>query len=339
MEHTGNRPINIQARLQEKNNTTSALEALTQQRVPIPLTRRHVLPDKEGKLVVDQCIPSTLCFPSPTEDPVSSGQCPLCKGVGFLRVDVPYGHPQFGKPIACICKQAEWAEKRKQQLAAMSNLEAFRDKDFTSFNWRVPGVQEAFREALSFAQCYKGWLLLIGPNGCGKTHLAAAIANHCLSLEKEILFITTPDLLDHLRATFAPTSPVAYDKLFWHVRKAEILVIDDLGSEQSSSWAEEKLFQLFNHRYNWRLPTVITANANGLKAVDVRISSRLSDTGLVHTVVMDEAEDYRPYKPAHKVVDSVQSTYLPNGRKEGGAQPTEHKAKQNRSDIHKSMKP
>lgn len=269
----------------------------------------------------------------------ASDVCQICYGAGYLRADVPYGHPQFGKPIACVCKQAEWAEKRKQQLAAMSNLEAFRDKDFLGFNWRVPGVQEAFREALSFAQCYEGWLLLVGPNGCGKTHLAAAIANYCLSLEKEILFITAPDLLDHLRATFAPTSPVAYDKLFWHVREAETLVIDDLGSEQSSSWAEEKLFQLFNHRYNWRLPTVITANANGLKDVDVRISSRLSDTGLVRTVVMDEAEDYRPYKPTHKVVDLEQPIYPPNGRKRGGVQPIKYEAKQSRSNIHKGMKP
>ena len=232
---------------------------------------------------------------------ISSDQCQVCKGAGYLRADVPYGHPLFGKPIACSCKQAEWAERRKQQLAAMSNLEAFSDNDFNSYNFRMPGVQEAYSKARTFAQDPKGWLFLVGPNGCGKTHLAAAVANQCLLHEMTVLFVTTPDLLDHLRATFAPTSPVAYDELFWRVREAELLVIDDLGAEQSSSWAGEKLYQLINHRYNLCLPTVIIANEDGLKALDARICSRLTDTALVQTVIMDQAADYRPYNHTRTV--------------------------------------
>src|SRR5437763_6566379 len=122
--------------------------------------------------------------------------CPICKGAGYLRADVPYGHPQFGKPIACACKEAECAEMRRQQLNELSNLAAFRDKGFANFNKRVPGVLEAFRAATAFAQHPTGWLLLIGSNGCGKTHLAAAIASQCLLQGSLVLFITAPDLLD-----------------------------------------------------------------------------------------------------------------------------------------------
>src|SRR5437667_246170 len=82
---------------------------------------------------------------------------------------------------------------------------------------------------------------------------------------------------------------VAYDELFWRMREADVLVIDDLGAEQSSSWATEKLFQLINYRYNQYSPTVITANPEGLNSVDKRISSRLSDAGLVRKVSMDLA--------------------------------------------------
>lgn len=245
----------------------------------------------------------------------ASGLCQICKGTGYLRADVPYGHPQFGKPIACACKQAEWAERRKQQLAAMSNLQAYKDKDFDSYKWRMPGVQEAYSKARAFAQNPMGWLFLVGPNGCGKTHLAAAVANQCLLQEMAVLFVTAPDLLDHLRATFAPTSPVAYDELFWRVREAELLVIDDLGAEQSSSWASEKLYQLINHRYNLRLPTVITANEDGLKALDARICSRLTDTALVQTVMMDQAEDYRPYNQTK----TVQRKAITVNKKEAGS--------------------
>ena len=258
--------------------------------------------------------------------------CLICKGAGYLRADVPYGHPQFGKPIACACKEAEWAQRRRRQLIEMSNLAALRDKSFVTFNKRVPGVLEAFRAARAFAQHPLGWLLLVGPNGCGKTHLAVAIANACLLQERAVLFVTAPDLLDHLRATFAPTSTVAYDELFGRIREAEVLVIDDLGTEQPSSWAGEKLFQLINHRYNGSLPTVITANEAGLQAVDARIRSRLSDTGLVRTVTIDEATDYRPHRATAKVVDTEQTSY-PRYETEGGIQHEERQTRQSRATI------
>lgn len=223
--------------------------------------------------------------------------CPTCKGAGYLRADVPYGHPSFGKPIACECKEAERKSKRRSQLQEMSNLGAFYDKSFRNFNRSVHGIQEAFNCAYEFAQDPNGWLLLIGPNGCGKTHLAAAIANKSLEDGALVLFATVPDLLDHLRAAFAPTSNEVYDQLFSRMREAEVLILDDLGAQQSSPWANEKLFQLLNYRYNSRFPTVITANSRGLQGIDERIRSRLTDASLVTTVILDRAKDYRPNNP------------------------------------------
>jgi DNA replication protein DnaC len=223
--------------------------------------------------------------------------CPHCKGAGFLRNNVPFGHPQFGKAIACQCKEQERKRKRRQQLQEISNLGAFNTKRFETFNPRVPGMQEAFQISLEFSRGPNGWLLLIGPNGCGKTHLAAAIANECLETGAVVLFATVPDLLDHLRAAFAPDSSEIYDQLFARMREAEVLVLDDLGVQQSSPWANEKLFQLFNYRYNSGFPTVITANSRGLQATDERIRSRLSDIALVTILNLDRARDYRPNNP------------------------------------------
>jgi len=226
-----------------------------------------------------------------------SQPCPICKGAGYLRSDVPFGHPTFGKPVACECKEAERKAKRRRQLQEMSDLGAFYDKSFRNFNVHVPGIQEAYNCAYEFAQDPNGWLLMIGPNGCGKTHLAAAIANKSLEDGALVLFATVPDLLDHLRAAFAPTSNEVYDQLFSRMREAEVLVLDDLGAQQSSPWANEKLFQLLNYRYNSRFPTVITANSRGLQGIDERIRSRLTDASLVTTVIMDRAKDFRPNNP------------------------------------------
>ncbi|HCI78570.1 MAG TPA: ATP-binding protein [Ktedonobacter sp.] len=247
---------------------------------------------------------STPAAPIHVLAPISSSTkqvCPKCHGAGYLRADVPFGHPNFGKPIACECKEAERKEKRRQQLRDMSNMDAFRDSTFRTFNPRMPGVQEAYQVAHEFAQDPDGWLLLIGPNGSGKTHLAAAIANQSLDSGSVVLFAVVPDLLDHLRAAFAPTAKEVYDQLFSKMREAELLVLDDLGAQQSSPWANEKLFQLLNYRYNMGMPTVITANPKGLQGVDERIRSRLCDVSLVSTVIMDKARDYRPMHPRRDV--------------------------------------
>jgi DNA replication protein DnaC len=240
--------------------------------------------------------------PQPTQaPPLATGAnktiCAICHGAGYLRINVPFGHPSFGKPLACTCKEAEWKEKRRQQLRAMSNLDAFRQQTFVSFNTRISGVKDAYDAAKDFVENQIGWLVLIGPNGCGKTHLAAAIANQMLDRGAVVLFEAVPDLLDHLRAAFAPTSTEIYDQLFSKMREAELLILDDLGAQQSSPWANEKLFQLLNYRYNLSLPTIITANPKGMQGVDERIKSRLSDIALVTTINMDRARDQRPYNP------------------------------------------
>jgi DNA replication protein DnaC len=100
-----------------------------------------------------------------------------------------------------------------------------------------------------------------------------------------------PDLLDHLRATFNPESAVSYDERFDLVRSVGLLVLDDLGTESTTPWAREKLFQLMNHRYNHRLPTVITSNGD-LDKLDPRLHSRLQDVALCERVLI-EAGDYR----------------------------------------------
>ncbi len=234
--------------------------------------------------------PEVGIFISPVAKPI----CQKCRGAGYLRANVPFGHPNFGKPVACICKEAERKDKRRNQLREMSNMDAFRDSTFSTFNTRTPGVKEAFEAARNYAERLDdSWLVFIGPNGCGKTHLAAAIANQCLESGAVVLFSVVPDLLDHLRAAFAPTATEVYDQLFSKMREAEVLILDDLGAQQSSPWANEKLFQLLNYRYNERLPTVITANPKGLQGMDERIRSRLGDIGLAETIHFNYAQDYR----------------------------------------------
>ncbi|MEW5718965.1 MAG: ATP-binding protein, partial [Chloroflexota bacterium] len=142
--------------------------------------------------------------------------CPICGGVGFLRRDVPVDHPDFGRAVPCVCKLRETQHAELDDLRKTSGLAHLSQMTFGAFHSEGIGLppdkrknlRDAHDSARAFANDPCGWLLLKGGYGGGKTHLAAAIANERLARSEPVLFVVVPDLLDHLRATFAPTSRV-----------------------------------------------------------------------------------------------------------------------------------
>jgi DNA replication protein DnaC len=220
-------------------------------------------------------------------------KCPICQDAGYLRGDFPVGHPMFGRIVPCQCKQMEIDARQAEELRKLSNLDMFSHQTFEDFDSEIGGVGEAYEAALQFAQePGHSWLFLYGPCGIGKTHLAVAIARYAMQWHQmSVYFAVVPDLLDHLRATFDPASGSAYDERFTTIRNAQLLVLDDLGTENATPWAREKLYQVINHRYIEQLPTVITSNVDQRK-VDDRIMSRILDHRLTRTVEID-ADDFR----------------------------------------------
>jgi DNA replication protein DnaC len=168
----------------------------------------------------------------------------------------------------------------------LSSLHLYADKTFDTFKPRLElpkekqqNLKRMLSTAKEFAKNPEGWLVFVGPYGCGKTHLAAAISNYRTDHGYPVVFKEVPDLLDHLRATYRPENPVSYDQLFEGVRNAPLLVLDDLGTESATDWAREKLYQIFNYRYNKKLPTVITASKQ-VEEADPRLASRMLDLSL-----------------------------------------------------------
>lgn len=225
--------------------------------------------------------------------------CPICHGAGFVRREVPLDHPDFGRAIPCECKRRETHQATLDELRHTSGITHLAQMTFESFlpdgiglnPLKRKNLREVYERAREFAHEPRGWLLLKGGFGCGKTHLAAAIANDRLTRGESALFVVVPDLLDHLRATFAPTSRVSYDERFDSIRDAALLVLDDFGAQSATMWAQEKLFQLLNHRYNAQLPTVITTNRE-LEEIEPRLRSRFGDATLC-SIVTILAPDFR----------------------------------------------
>jgi DNA replication protein DnaC len=163
-------------------------------------------------------------------------------------------------------------------------LELLRNMTFDNFDHKrleLPpeqrqNLRQAHNLAVEFARSPEGWLIFEGVNGCGKTHLAAAIANRVRAEEKPVLFVVVADLLDHLRSTFSPDSKISYDEFFEKLKETPLLILDDFGEQSATPWAQEKLYQLINYRYNARLPMVITTCLS-LDEIETRISSRMVD--------------------------------------------------------------
>src|SRR5207248_5605893 len=123
-------------------------------------------------------------------------QCPQCGDSGFVRRDVPLGHPDFGRAIPCVCRGASMHAERRERLERLSNLGPLTRLTFDNLikegRSAEPHRRERFRRAYMAAVEYaaepSGWLVLLGPSGSGKTHLAAAIANARLAAGEPAIF-------------------------------------------------------------------------------------------------------------------------------------------------------
>jgi DNA replication protein DnaC len=225
--------------------------------------------------------------------------CPICGGIGWLRQDLPIDHPDFGKIVPCQCRSEEITQSARERLFRMSSLDALKNLTFENFEKRgrvglgqqqADSLENAFNQAKQFAENREGWLLLMGRYGCGKTHLAAAIANYAIEADVSTLFLTVPDLLDWLRYAYSGVD-MSFEERFEEIREIPLLILDDFGTQNATAWAQEKIFQIINHRYVNQLPTVVTSNLL-INDFEGRIRSRLQDPNLV-SMVKILAPDYR----------------------------------------------
>lgn len=203
-------------------------------------------------------------------------------------------------------EQREWELMRREaRVAALREKSGLsrRLKGYTLASFK-PFVSPSATKAVERVEDYLGrWeehretgrgLYLCGGVGTGKTHLAVAVMNELIRRKRvPALFVTVPDLLGNLRRAYSKDSGRNLDEWLDAVKNADLLLLDDLGSERPTDWAKELLFMVVNHRYLEALPTIFTSNIGpkDLAAhLDERTASRIiSMCGWVSL----EGEDYR----------------------------------------------
>ncbi len=206
-------------------------------------------------------------------DEPSMEHCRGCQGLehckqspkGFIPVEVDALGGRYEMLRMCRYEKQE----RQQSKIARLFTEAQVPKMFKSDTWASYEITGDNREAVAKAKVLvknggslggngKG-LLLYGDRGCGKTKLAAIIANDLTKAGQAVLFSTVPELLDNIRESYG-SSGKSTQEVTREVKTAEVLIMDDLGTERMTTWTSEQLYLIINTRYTKALPTIITTN-------------------------------------------------------------------------------
>jgi len=207
---------------------------------------------------------------------VAVSECPLCHGTGWKPVSA--GHSQLspesdaktgGRVTRCDCT----LKKRADLLLGLANIPARYEhcelENFDTFSGSDPSLEKALLQAKGFVKEYLPndkdtsgtGLLLIGPIGVGKTHLAVGIVRE-LVRQKNVpcLFYDYRDLLKEIQNSYNPSVNATEMSILKPVFEAEVLVLDELGAVKPTEWVWDTVSLILNTRYNDKRTTIVTTN-------------------------------------------------------------------------------
>jgi len=185
--------------------------------------------------------------------------CPRCSGSGWVPVS---GDSLRVEPCGC-----QGDLRRRQRIAAASIPRRYVACRLTNFHDHAPALKTAKARISEFAREWmpqfgtKG-LLLMGGCGTGKTHLAVAALHEIIQSDKpgRLLFSNFQDLIQEIQASFDPDSPIDKSEILRPLLDADLLVLDELGSQKPSNFVHDILYYIINTRYNDRKVTIFTTN-------------------------------------------------------------------------------
>jgi DNA replication protein DnaC len=183
--------------------------------------------------------------------------CPICHDTRWKAIVVD----GVERVVRCDC----WREALVDRLLAAARIPVrFTRTELETYLPDTDSQRVALRKATHFVQAFpvvdKG-LLFHGPYGVGKTHLAVGILKALIrKTGAKAYFFETPELLRQVRHTYNTQVDETEMGVLKPIIDADLIVLDDLGTEKTSEWVQETLGLVINSRYNTRRPTILTSN-------------------------------------------------------------------------------
>ena len=205
-------------------------------------------------------------------------KCPFCRDTGFVGDRMCNCHRE-------LLKEIERDSIRRIAPIDKCTFETFKieyypekDKNGNNARERVSEIFESCREYAQRFSLKAPNLMLAGGTGLGKTHLSLAIANVAINKGYAVLYGSAQNILSDLQnENFGRTENIYYNE--YDVVNADLLIIDDLGTEFKNQHTTACLYNIINTRMLKKLPTIINTNydLNDLeREYDKRIISRIT---------------------------------------------------------------
>jgi len=202
----------------------------------------------------------------PKKDQEPEAQCPLCGGSGWKLIP-DEARPGRVAATRCDCQQRLLSERLLRQARIPKRYEHC---DFESFEHEngYASLKPALMAARRFVEEYPletTGLLLIGPIGVGKTHLAVSIMKQLMANKgARCLFYDYRELLKEIQNSYNASVQTTELDVLAPVFDAEVLVLDELGAVKPSEWVWDTVSHILNTRYNDKKTTIITTNFSNL---------------------------------------------------------------------------
>lgn len=203
--------------------------------------------------------------------------CPVCGDRLYKKIKIV--DTERIVKVMCTCRSREYDENKTKEVAQerQSRLEAlmrnslmdakFRNSTFENWDFSK-GTEQMYklgkRYADNFTECKTEGLglLIYGPPGNGKTYMSSCIANELLKQFIPVICVSTNGLLSRIQETYNRWGKEAESDVIRGLCNADLLIIDDLGTEKASDWSKKMIYDIIDSRYRSSLPLIITTNLN-----------------------------------------------------------------------------
>lgn len=222
--------------------------------------------------------------------------CPECEDTGVVGTRLCSCHIQLLKDLA-------YEEAGKKSPLKICTFDEFRlsyysDKKASSYD---VSPREKMAEILSFCKEYaedfdrnSPSVLMAGKTGLGKTHLSLAIVGRVIEKGYSVLYNSAQNFFRELQnERFGKSGSSAFENM---MLECDLLVIDDLGAEFSTTFTVSALYNIVNTRINTGLPTIISTNLS-LTEIENQYSNRISSRFIgEYSILYFEGSDIRQLK-------------------------------------------